>query len=36
MVSGDMLSKHPNEISEFTVIKKELFCFILFRTAEYF
>lgn len=36
IVSREVLSWDPNEISEFAINKKELFCFLLFRTAEYF
>lgn len=36
MVFREVLSWDPNEISEFAINKKELFCFLLFRTAEYF
>lgn len=36
MIFGEILNRDPNEKSEFAVNKKELFCFLLFRTAEYF
>lgn len=36
MVSGEILSRGPNEISELAVNKKELSCFPHFGTTEYF
>lgn len=36
MVSIEVLSRDPNEISEFAINKKELVRCLLFRTTEYF